>query len=308
MSAVRQRIGHLGTKSGSHRQRPTEERVDYIEHVFNTYKILTGAPALRGSIAEVGPGDNAGVALLMRKDGCDQVDLIDRFYSERDSELQTRLYEALSSRHNLEEYQLSEPWDEQKLAGIQWTIGIGAEAYFDRIAREKGPAYDYIFSTAVMEHMYDPLGALDSMFACLKPGGKMVHEVDLRDHGMFTPVQPELTFLTIPAPIYRRMTQNSGRPNRILLHRYCETLKAMQRHQSLSYKVLPSALVGVGRVTGRKTFTEIEPDLTDKAISSVDCIRRNLAGEFRAVDSRDLAVAAFHLVIQKEQQNDRRAT
>lgn len=58
------------------------------------------------------------------------------------------------------------------------------------------------------------------MVACLKQGGQMFHKIDLRDHGMLTARQHEVTFLQLPTYIYPYMVRNSGRLNRILVHRY----------------------------------------------------------------------------------------
>lgn len=66
-----------------------------------------------------------------------------------------------------------------------------------------------------MEHLFDPVAALDGMLEALRPGGTLVHRIDLRVHGMFRGQHP-LTFLTLPDAIYTRMTRNSGRPNRVL--------------------------------------------------------------------------------------------
>ena len=76
----------------------------------------------------------------------------------------------------------------------------------------------------VLEHLFDPIGALRDMAKSLKPGGCLIHRIDLRDHGMFLNHHP-LTYLTINELIYRRMTSESGRPNRILIHRYREWLE-----------------------------------------------------------------------------------
>ncbi|MBD2087554.1 hypothetical protein NDI49_08365 [Trichocoleus sp. ST-U3] len=48
----------------------------------------------------------------------------------------------------------------------------------------------------------------------------MFHKIDLRDHGMLTARQHEVTFLQLPTYIYPYMVRNSGRLNRILVHRY----------------------------------------------------------------------------------------
>jgi hypothetical protein len=45
---------------------------------------------------------------------------------------------------------------------------------------------DLIFSFSVLEHVKDPEGVIRNMFRMLKPGGIVVHGIDLRDHSDFS--------------------------------------------------------------------------------------------------------------------------
>ena len=57
---------------------------------------------------------------------------------------------------------------------------------------------DVIISRAVLEHVFDLDTAFGAMHRLLKPGGRMAHKVDLRDHGLFTDGgQNALEFLTV---------------------------------------------------------------------------------------------------------------
>ena len=70
-----------------------------------------------------------------------------------------------------------------------------------------------IISVAVLEHVYDPDASFDAMHRLLKPGGLLLHEVDLRDHLMFSSAGCHpLTFLTFSPSVWRLMTSDSGRP------------------------------------------------------------------------------------------------
>ena len=81
---VRQRMGRIQSESGStHRALAIEDSVAYVEEVFNDYLTYGGLDRLGGTAAEVGPGDNAGVALLLQWAGCQKVELVDRFRSRR---------------------------------------------------------------------------------------------------------------------------------------------------------------------------------------------------------------------------------
>ena len=143
----------------------------------------------------MGPGDNAGVAVLMRKDGSDQVDLIGRYFSRCDTQKQSMIYDALSKRHRFDWLRRELAWNDTHLVGITQQVGQSAEEFFHDCAQSGGPVYDVIASRSVLEHLYDPLNVLESMVSCLKPGGSMIHKIDLRGHGMFTPEHHEVTFL-----------------------------------------------------------------------------------------------------------------
>ncbi len=194
IQGMRLLAGKIGTDSGAtHATFSEAESLSYIEEVFTDYKKYGGLEKFFGRASEIGPGDNAGVALLMRRDGCSQVDLVDRYFSHRNPEQQGKIYEAIAQKYELDSLRTKNYWDEQALVGITWKIGQAAEVYFRKCARTQGQVYDFIVSRAVLEHLYDPLDALHEMITCLKPGGRMFHKIDFRDHGMFTPTCHELT-------------------------------------------------------------------------------------------------------------------
>ena len=78
----------------------------------------------------MGPGDNAGVAVLMRKDGSDQVDLIGRYFSRCDTQKQSMIYDALSKRHRLDWLRCELAWNDTHLVGITQQVGQSAEEFF----------------------------------------------------------------------------------------------------------------------------------------------------------------------------------
>jgi len=291
----KQRLGHIQSESGStHRNLEVEESVRYVEEVFNDYIVYGNLDEVRGTAAEVGPGDNAGVALLLRAAGCEAVDLVDRFRSRRDAEQQRRIYLTLAARHGLPNAALRD----EDLPGITWRFGSSAEAYFARRARQApGGCYDLIVSRATLEHLYDPLGAIKSMTACLKPGGRMLHKIDFRDHGMFTPAQPELTYLRYPAWLHRQMTQRSGRPNRVLLHQYRELAEQLSSAGELTTQILVTSLVGEKEIVPHIPYTGLFPDpALQRAVARVEAGRARMAREFAQVSSQELAVTGIFWV------------
>src|SRR5579859_4884992 len=84
------------TIAGStHLENSVDEAVRYILRVFNDYKSLAGVKTFWGNVAEIGPGDSCGIGLLFLVDGCERVDLIDRFYSPRDETHQREINKCL---------------------------------------------------------------------------------------------------------------------------------------------------------------------------------------------------------------------
>ncbi len=294
---IRLWIGRIDTDSGTTHERLTlEESMRYIEGVMSDYKRYGTLANFRGVVAEVGPGDNSGVALLMRGEGCDRVDLVDRYVSRRDPAKHHRIYEALSTKYDLGRFKRGVLWNDQNLVGIEQKAGHPAEIYFRECARSAEPVYDFIVSRAVMQHLFDPLGAVEAMTACLKPGGRMIHKIDLRDLNMFTPQKHELTFLGFPHVIYRCMTHNSGRPNRVLFHRYRDVLEQLKVQRLIDYDVFITRLVGIGDLIPHLRPAEISADMWHHAERVVENYRQHFAREFVAVESRDLAIAGVFLV------------
>jgi SAM-dependent methyltransferase len=301
LHGIRTLIGKNVSISGStHVKFSSEESVSYIEEVLNNYKKYGKFEKFFGRVAEVGPGDNAGVAMLIRGDGSTQVDLIDRFLSYRNPQQQKEIYQAIAQKYNLQHLRTHNDWNEQGLDGITWKIGQASEEYFKQCAEEQGKVYDFIVSRAVLEHLYDPLGALRSMTNCLKPNGLLLHKVDFRDHGMFSSLSHELTFLQVPGNVYPLMVKNSGRPNRILIHLYREVLDSMKKDGLIDYSILVTNLVNVGKINPHKLFHEIDLDKQQKSIQFVEKHRHKFAKEFRNVDSKDLAVSGIFLVVTKK--------
>jgi hypothetical protein len=291
---LREKLGRIQSESGStHRALKLDESVDYVEDVFNDYWTYGGLDHPGGAAAEVGPGDNAGLALLLQVAGYDTVDLIDRFRSRRSLEQQRHIYESLAVRHGIAGLASQADWNDERLPGITWRIGSSAESYFASRASKNGRGYDLIVSRATLEHLYDPLAALRSMAACLEPGGRMVHKIDFRDHGMFTPAHPELTYLRFPAWLHRQMTHRSGRPNRVLLHRYRNLAEELGHSAEWEVTILATSLVGEGEIVPHVPCNALPAEALQRAVGRVEAERHRFAGEFDGVASDDLAVTGI---------------
>jgi SAM-dependent methyltransferase len=291
MSALRRHIGNIGTESGStHSALSIDESVRYVEQVTQKYMDAAGLSRFSGTVAEIGPGDNLGVALLMLARGASEVHAIDRFRSARNDDVQSAIYRALSTKHGLSAF-FDGPPAERNIRGVRYICGVAAEEFFAQNPKR----YDAVVSNAVMEHLLDPIVALDRMLGALNPGGKIVHQIDLRDHGMFVGRHP-LTFLTVPKPLYRRMVANSGRPNRILIHRY----KVWAQKANLDCRFLVTGVAGDDAgLAGPTPWESIDPDVKENALAEIRKMRRRFAREFRDVADADLAVTSFMMVATK---------
>ena len=282
--------GDISTYSGRrHVDLDIETSLAYVEMVYADYLSYAGIERFSGVLGEIGPGDNFGIALLALAGGASEVHAIDRFYSHRDPEQQRRIYQALSKRHNLAHLFDGEP-AEETIRGLGYHPGQLAETFF----RSSGIAFDAIISRAVIEHLYDPIGALNDMVAALNPGGLLIHRIDLRDHGMFARHHP-LTFLTIPGSVYRRMTPNTGRPNRILFPAYRDWLDRADGDGSLRI----TRLAGVDGEVGPAIWNDLDVDLRQKAEETLARIRPRLAAPFREMSDQDLAVSGCLMVARK---------
>lgn len=290
--AVKLRVGWIRTRWATHRALPLQESIDYIERVFGDYLRYGGMKHFHGTVAELGPGDNAGVALLIRKNGGEHVDLIERFQPYVDERQRQRIYDALLKRHSLEPVDS----DPHRLGstGITW-MNTSAEKFLAACADD---SYDFIISRAVLEHLAHPLSALRDMSRALRPGGLLLHEVDLRDHGHFSRSHDEFTWLGFPSWLWSFMTDRSGRPNRVLLHRYREVLEHLQRTDGIEFQLLVRSLVGGQEIDPGVPFDAVPQDLRDRAVALIESQRGRFAREFRDVNAADLAVTTVFIVVQ----------
>lgn len=295
--------GKTTTAYGStHESWSLEKSVDYIDRVYREYLDyagLTPAAVAGKRILEVGPGDNFGVALKFIVAGAAQVVCLDKFYSERNLEQQTRIYRQLRQELSPEQMrafdEAIELNGEIKLnpARIEYIYGHGVEDA-DQIL--KPASFDFIVSRAVIHNVYDLDRGFDAMDRLLAPGGYMLHKIDFSDENMFSSrgMHP-LTFLTIPESIYRLMARDSGKPNRRLINDYREQM----RQRGYEGKIFISAVLGVGVLTPHKEKIERGVDYGQGTVSLIEEIRSQLAAPYRKLAEEDLATAGIFLVAQK---------
>ena len=176
---------------------------------------------------------------------------------------------------------------------IDVRAGVGIEEAPAQIGES---SVDVIVSRAVLEHVFDLDTAFVAMHRLLKPGGRMAHKVDLRDHGLFTDGgQHALEFLTVSDRVYTWMGEESaGLPNRELQGYYERTLA----DRGYETEFLTTHLAGIEE--------EVEPHVpaeqglpANAPLESVEKIRPRLLPRFRSLSATELAVAGFWVIADK---------
>jgi SAM-dependent methyltransferase len=302
LTKTRYSTGGLETTGGSTHSRLTElsDSVNYINRVFDDYLSHSGLSPdeIKGKeILELGPGDNFGVALKFLLHGASKVVCLDKFYAKRNLDQQYRIYEAMRNQLSPEQAEVFDgivglhnhefEFDSNRLKRV---YGKGIEE-----SRELFPesSFDIIISRAVLEHVYDIDGAFQVMDGLLRRNGLMIHNVDLRDHGIFTSARKHpLTFLTISDRIWRLMTRHSGKPNRVRMDYY------KKKMTELGYRFTTKTT----RVLGHDAELSFDSKLEDYlgvSRSVVVEVKPNLQPRFRELSDEDLAITAMFLVAWK---------
>jgi len=296
LSHIRFCSGKITTDSGTtHNQLSLKDSVYYINTVFKDYKNYGSISHFHGQVCELGPGDSSGVALSILADGATKVDLADRFYSQRNVGYHAQVYQALAAQNPQigDLLKTANLQDEGTFPNIKRYYGSQAagESFF----QGRSSTYNFIVSRSVLEHATDPLLTLESMYRALKPGGYLLHKVDLRDHGMFTPDHHDLKFLEIPQSIYWAMTHHSGLPNRVLINRY----RACVARLGGESRFFITQLAYAGPVEPHVPFNEIPKKLLGTALSGLEKHKKKFSSVFRNLPENDLIVAGFFLILKK---------
>ena len=154
-----------------------------------------------------------------------------------------------------------------------------------------------IVSNAVMEEIYDPMPVFLAQDELLRPGGIMVHRIDLRDYGMFSKYgYHPLEFLTVPDWIYRRMVEGSGQPNRRLIDYYRETGARM----GYETEIYAAKVVG-SEADLPEPRRELRPgiDYSGQQLKLIAEIRPRLLERYRKLPDADLVVQSIVFVARK---------
>ena len=304
------RLGRIDSASGSTTSAYTvDNSVGYVNMVYEEllrYGKLTPADYEGKTVVELGPGDNVGVLVRFLAAGAQRVWAADKFYSTHDIEHERQIY--LKMRAGLpphEQQRLNqaiqlEPNLEFSKDRLEYFYGKGAQD-FDK-AVPNGAA-DLIVTRGVLQEVFEIDQAFAAMDRVLKPGGKMVHKIDLRDYGMFSSLgfHPR-EFLTIADPVYRHMAYDTDKPNRRMLNYYRRKMAEM----NYEAEFLISGLVEDGGYRGVQP--EIHPpkatltfgiDYDEKQRELAQEIRPRLDPQFAGLSDQDLLASAVFLIARK---------
>jgi SAM-dependent methyltransferase len=266
---IRHTFGRVDNYSGS-MTAGVPSRVKHARSVFDRYTSLGGIPSLDGAgVLELGPGDSLAIGLLFAAAGASRVVCLDKFRYRHDN---APFLEQLGI--------------DPALAGhVEARCGAGIED-----ANLKPESFDLIVSNAVLEEIPDPEASLTAMERVLRPGGVMLHQVDLSDYGMFSArgFHP-LEFLTVPDSVWSGMTNSCGGPNREPLSFYRSKLAGLGFHVDVFYT--DDYIQGKRTSPGR--------DLPSPDRQWLDPVRERLLPRYSALPESELAVYGVFLRASK---------
>jgi len=286
------------------------ESVGYINEQFDDYVRYSALPveSLRGMRTfELGFGDNVGVALKFIVAGVSQAVCLDKFYSKRDTAQQRAIYLALRETLGSAQKKLyDEAIDltrgvEINKDKIQCIYGVDVE---NAEELSKVDRFDLVVSRGAIQDIYEPEQALRAMDRLLKPGGYMLHKIDLSDQGMFRESgKNPLTFLTVSERIYRLMAIGSGKPNRKLMSYYQRIMSEIGYNaKMLITDIIGVGVVGKGAIHPHKEKVALNVDYTESSLELVRSIRPRLIPKFRAMSDLELLVDGIFIIAQKGKQ------
>lgn len=148
---------------------------------------LGGVRHLQGKeIVEFGPGINFGTALALLCIGAARATVSDRFLVRFDRQYHPRVYGALRPL-------IVKEYSNASLAAIDTCLEAGThesvletiECSIEDFSAEMSDRFDITLSNAVLEHLFDPKRAAESMFRISKRDSVGLHQVDFRDHRSF---------------------------------------------------------------------------------------------------------------------------
>ena len=296
-----EQIGQNAVISLPESQIPADvKRIQDIYEQYLRYSGWSHADVAGKRVLELGPGFTIGVPLMFAADGASFVAGIDKFVRLQDGPYFVALYTYI--RDTLSPQQKA-AFDrtitlQPKLSlNPQYAMYIDHKDLTDSVQQLGPGSFDMIVSNAVIEEIYDPTPVFKAQGELLRPGGVMVHRIDLRDYGMFSKYGfHALEFLTVPDWAYRRMVEGSGQPNRRLIDYYREVGASM----GFETKIYATKVLGVDADLLEPRL-ELRPgiDYSEQQLKTIAAIRPRLLDRYRRLPDTDLMVQSLVFVARK---------
>jgi SAM-dependent methyltransferase len=311
-SAVRGKANFGNFKSitgATHVGLSISDSVSYIERQYDDYiryGKLSAADIEDKVVYEGGPGDNVGVGLRFLAAGAKYAVCMDRFDSRHNPEQEHAIYEELRRRLN-----------DQERSRLDQAVDLSAgkinlnpdkfRAVYGHGMEEVGDVFDantfdLLVSRGVVQEIYDGNRLFAGMYKVLKPGGLMLHKIDLRDYGLFSSNgHNPLTFLTVSDSVYRLMASGSDRPSPRMLNWYRDKVKELgmdaQFYRSATiqrqYNRMPVEVIP------HKQNLQVGVDYPADTAALVKEIRPQILPRYRDLSEEDLITAGVFLVARK---------
>ncbi|WP_309385506.1 class I SAM-dependent methyltransferase [Cerasicoccus frondis] len=285
----------LVTSGRRHQRYSLEKSASYIEDYVTLFEDLLGGPgSFHGHVCELGPGDSLGGGVLYRLRGAASVTFLERFQrqeSEREKKICELIYQREIDRKSSTEQSNSATQSLNPITNtFQLIQGVTAESHL----RVDTTTYDLILSNSVIQHTTDPLPLLQLCYDRLKPGGRMLHVIDLRNLGILKQ-WGELAWLETPPALHRRMVRHTGRPNRTRFKDYRNWAESTGGKMTVRIR----HLVGSDQHWGDVAPTDIPEDAWSASRELVREARPRFTPIFRSHSTRDHAVATFVFIVEK---------
>lgn len=176
------------------------ERIDEYYDILRKYSSVKDKDVL-----ELGPGMTFDIVLRAKNDGAARAVIAD--------------IEPYLSEQQLSEY------------GIEYKIYDGDTLPFP------DNSFDYVWSTSVYEHVRKPERVVSETYRILRPGGRVVHLIDLVDHFSYTDDNPYMVFNCLK---YSEWTWNAMTRNR---SNYVNRLRSsdwIKLHEDKGFNIISS--------------------------------------------------------------------
>src|SRR5581483_10510224 len=181
-----------------------EDALSYaVDLSTNHLRLVKRAGTLTGlRYLEIGPGSDFAPQLVLASHGV-QVTVADKYVAQWDAAYHPQFYRAFLERWTGQADAVRAVLARGSYAGV---IGVVPEPC-ERLASVAATSFDFVLSTAVLEHVADIGHCAAELARVTAPGGIHCHQVDFRYHKSF---DRPLDHLLMDWPEYRRERRYGG--------------------------------------------------------------------------------------------------